>query len=312
MKKVGLIRIDKMGDLINTIPIDQSDSFQNTKVVWAIAEGLKPFVDLSEPARNITEIPNKNWREGLSALRLWLRQEKPETVVLFYGPWWASLAMWLEKIPLRIGRKSQWHSFLFLNKSLRQSRSQSEKHEADYNLELVQKTLGGNTSKAPFLKLTAPVYRHLLEKYHLESKKYFVVHPGMAGSAVNWPQEKYIEVIQELLKQAPVAITGTPVDDSSLTEIKKRFEKNPQVRWMQNQLDLPSLIYILSQSRAVLAPSTGVAHLAASLSVKTVTLFPNNQAQSPTRWSPRGSHVQVLDLESTNPDLVVQECLKNP
>lgn len=312
MKKVGLIRIDKMGDLINTIPIDQCDTFKGAQVSWAIAQGLKPFVDLAEPPRQVAEIPSKHWRPGLRALRQWLRKEKPETAVLFYGPWWASLALWLEKIPVRAGRRSQWHSFLFLNRTLRQSRSRSEMHEADYNLELVQKTLGGSGKPAPTLKLTAPLLPHLLEKYHLEPKKYFVVHPGMAGSAVNWPQEKYISVIRELLKHGTVSITGTAMDDESLTEIRKEFEKHPQVRWLQNQLDLPSLIYILAKSRSVLAPSTGVAHLAASLSVNTVSLFPNNRAQSPIRWSPRGDQVRVLDLESTRPENVVQECLRNP
>lgn len=312
MTKIGLIRIDKMGDLINTIPIDQADTFKDTEVSWAIAQGLKPFVELAEPKRNLTEIPNKNWWEGLTALRKWIRDQKLTSALVFYGPWWVSLALWLEKVPTRIGRKSQWHSFLFLNKTLRQSRSQSKMHEADYNLELVQKTLGGQTVTAPILKLKAPVHRHLLEKYRLESKNYFVVHPGMAGSAVNWPQEKYIETIRSLLKHGIVSITGTQIDDESLTEIRKEFEKDQNVRWLQNQLDLPSLIYILSQSRAVLAPSTGVAHLAASLSVNTVSLFPNNQAQSPMRWSPRGDRVRVLDLETTSSDSVVQECLRNP
>ncbi len=308
---IGLIRIDKMGDLINTIPLDQSEILKQSPIVWAISAGLKPFVDLAQPPRNLTEIPTKNWRQGLKALRDWIRSNQLQTAVIFYGPWWVGLALWLEKVPVRIGRQSQWHSFLFLNKSYRQSRSQSKMHEADYNLELIQKTLGGTQESAPVLKLTAPPLRHLLEKYQLQSKNYFVVHPGMAGSAVNWPQEKYIETIQELLKQALVVITGTPIDDPSLTEVRKEFEKHPQVRWLQNQLDLPSLIYVLSQARAVIAPSTGVAHLAASLSVRTLTLFPNNQAHSATRWGPRGSRVQIFDLEQTEPTALVQECLKN-
>lgn len=310
--RLGLIRIDKMGDLINTLPIDQAEALHGHEVFWAINQGLKPFVDLSQPPRHVTEIPTEDGWQGFSELRAWIRAHKIEAAVVFYAPWWVSMALFLERVPVRMGRKSQWHSFLFLNKTFRQSRSLSEKHEADYNLELVRKTLGGAEERTPILRLQAPPARHLLEKYSLQGKNFFVVHPGMAGSALNWPQSKYIQVIRELLKTATVVITGTPIDDPSLTEVRQEFEKHRDVRWLQNKLDLPSLIYILSQARAVVAPSTGVAHLAGSLGVPVITLFPNNTKQSPVRWAPRGDKIQIFDLDQTTPETVVRECLRNP
>lgn len=301
---VGLIRIDKIGDLISTLPVDQVSAFKNKKVVWAINQGLIDVVKHASPAREGSEI------ENLSDFKKWIRANQITTAIVFFAPWWVYFGLWWERVPVRIGRRSKWYSFLFLNKGLRQSRSQSAKHEADYNLDLVTWGLGGSETQAPVLKLTPPLQRHLLEKHGLQSQEFFVVHPGMAGSAVNWGQQNYISAIRKLIEKGTVVITGTQADSESLTEIANEFKNHPRVRWLQGALNLPSLFYILSQARCVLVPSTGVAHLAASLNVKVIGLYPNNTLQSPTRWAARGDKVVILDIEKAGVGSVVEECLR--
>lgn len=301
---VGLIRIDKIGDLISTLPVDQVSAFKNKKVVWAINQGLSDVTKHANPPREGFEIKN------LSDFKKWIRVHKIKTAIVFFAPWWVYFGLWWERVPVRIGRRSKWYSFLFLNKGLRQSRSQSVKHEADYNLDLVTWGLGGSETQAPVLKLNPPLQRHLLEKHGLQSQEFFVVHPGMAGSAVNWGQQNYIAAIRKLSEKGIVVVTGTQADTENLNEIALEFKNHSRVRWLQGALNLPSLLYILSQARSVLVPSTGVAHLAASLNAKVVGLYPNNTLQSPIRWAARGEKVVILNLENAAVDAVVEECLR--
>ncbi|WP_374032053.1 glycosyltransferase family 9 protein [Bdellovibrio bacteriovorus] len=127
-----------------------------------------------------------------------MREYRPDVAVSLQAPWWVSYALWVEGVPVRAGVRSQWHSFLFLNKGLRQRRSLAVQHEADYNLDVLKHALNiSENVKTPVLKLTAPENPALLSKYHLTTQNYVVVHPGMAGSALNWPIGNYIELIKK-------------------------------------------------------------------------------------------------------------------
>jgi heptosyltransferase I len=293
-KKAVFIRLDKIGDLISTLPVDQLQglhtSAQTYDIQWVISSGLGWIAKQAKPERKFLELSLKKeeWKKSYQQLLEFLKKEKPDAAVIFYAPWWASLACWQAGVPLRVGRKSQWHSFLFLNQGLRQSRTEATQHEADYNRELVEFAFGLTPTTTPFFQLQAEDSTRLLEKWNLQKKNYFVVHPGMFGSALNWPQKKYNELISELTKTSQVIITGTQNDERFLTEIKTAWSNHSQVRIAQDQLTMQELLSILKMAKGVIAPSTGVLHLAASLGVHAVGIYSPVQVHHPKRWGPRG------------------------
>jgi ADP-heptose:LPS heptosyltransferase len=128
----------------------------------------------------------------------------------------------------------------------------------------------------------------------------------MSGSALNWPQEKYGALIAEYVKNSVVVITGTKADMAHLTEIEKKWKLHPQVRWLVDQLTTGNLLAVLSHARKVVAPSTGVVHLAASLGVETVGIYSPARVQSAIRWSPRGDKARAVSppggVVDTQPD----------
>ena len=287
--KVLLVRLDKIGDLVSSLPIDELSIFQTHTLHWAIAKGLGPIVSAATPSRKFTEIQSQF---ELTAL---IQQFQPDVAITFFAPWWAGWELFKARVPLRVGRASQWHSFLFFNQRLRQKRSLSEKHEVEYNRELVE--FGLNTKcdqPTPILKLHAETNRHLLEKFDLQSDRYFVVHPGMAGSALNWPTEKYNQLISKLIESRTVVVTGTAADEPFIAPIRSQWQENPKVRFLQNKLNMSELLSILKTSAGVVAPSTGVLHLASSLEVNAVGIYSPILAHHPKRWGPRGSGKYIL------------------
>ncbi|MFN7729336.1 MAG: glycosyltransferase family 9 protein [Bdellovibrio sp.] len=295
--KIVLIRLDKIGDLVATLPVDQIPELQNHTIKWVIAEGLGFLAKNANPPRDLTEICLQDRQKGQNQLAAFLKAEKPDLAIVFYGPWWVSKTLWSEGVARRFGRRSQWHSYVFLNEGLRQSRSASEKHESTYNLELVLKALNAPQAPdrlAPTLELSTKPLRHLFERFGFTNGHYYVVHPGMAGSALNWPSSRYIELIEELKLEKEVLLTGTSMDEPYLAPLKSHFSGDARVQSLQAQLTLEELLFVLKFSAGVVAPSTGVVHLAASLGVKTVGLYSPVQAHHPQRWGPRGPHVHVL------------------
>lgn len=302
VKKVLLIRLDKIGDLICTLPVDQLLDSKQYDVTWIVQKGLGGVVDLGEEKRTYIELDKADVKTSLETLNKLIQQIKPDVAVSFQAPWWVNYSLWKNRIPLRAGVLSQWHSFLFLNKGLRQKRSLAEQHEFDYNKDLVLNTfLLSDSRRFHFFHMARPVVEDIekvLNKTRLSEKTYQVIHPGMMGSALNWPEEKYIEYIDEqLAKNETIAITGTTTDEPYLQKLKSKFanpaQPNPNVRWLQSKLNLAELVIVLSKAKKVVAPSTGVAHLAASLSVETHVVFSPVQVHQPKRWAPRGPNVQI-------------------
>lgn len=294
-KKVLLIRLDKIGDLICTMCVDQVSFLKDHDVHWAIAKGLAFVPEHASPKRSFLELDKNNWKESLKKLRQFLKEYRPDIAVSFQAPWWVSYALWAENISVRAGVKSQWHSFLFFNRGLRQKRSLATQHESEYNMDLLRHALGISApTDVPTLLLESQGDEEVLSKHHLTKNDYVVVHPGMAGSALNWPITSYIELITKILPIHPVVLTGTPADEPWLTEIKSHFKGQKNFINLQNELKPSGLFSVLKNAKAVVVPSTGVAHMAASLGTKVLGLYSPLRVQHPRRWAARGKDVTIF------------------
>ena len=317
-----------MGDLVVSLPADEHPALLGRKRHWFITKGLGFLPEQALPKRSYTE-----FKRGFTPFRAWsmfrwFRQNSPEVAIFLHAPWWATMCAWLARVPIRMGRLSQWHSFLFLNHGVRQSRSVSDRHESDYNFDLIEHgfsklgvkpTHDLNKVKRNYLKLAAPNPIGTVQSKGLRGRGYRVVHPGMGGSAMNWPSEYFVELIQKLAQEMEVVVTGTKADAKFLAPIRQNVT-HPRVRWMVDELSARELLDILSQAHSVVAPSTGVLHLAASLGTPVLGIYSPRQVEHPKRWGPKGprthfvvpsidgkSEVNPEVMKSISPRLVMQD-----
>ena len=330
VNNIWLIRMDKIGDLVLTLPVDEfilptpKQPGPSADCLWIINKQNSFIFDHRDGNRNAFPIENftyskLNFTQRVSKfLSVWsqLRNKKsenpPQIAVVFHAPWWISLILFLLRIPIRIGRYSQWHSWLFFNKGLRQKRSLSEKSEFEYSKELLYlakseirlKEENANSAKTnsdfntftPFLSFYIPKDDQslkLFEKFGVTEKKYYLLHPGMAGSARNWPSEHYKSLVKKLIKTHIVVITGTSQDTHYLKSLEE-LATEQNVRWTVGKLSPFELLTLLKFSLGVIAPSTGVAHLAAAVNENVIAIYPPVLSQSKTRWGARGKGVTCL------------------
>lgn len=294
-KKTVLIRLDKIGDLICTLPTDQVLDQSVYDVTWVVQKGMGRIIDFGEKKRRYIELDKSDAKGSRQIFADLLKQNNFDYAVSFQCPWWINYELFKHRIRKRIGVLSQWHSFLFLNDGIRQKRSKAIKHEFEYNLELVEKITGPLhlDTKNILFKFRKPVSVATLEKFSLKPN-YIVVHPGMMGSALNWPQLKYIEYIHKQINQGhTIVVTGTDADEPYLDQIKNIFLNHPQVKWLQSKLNFGELLEILNYAEKIIAPSTGVAHIAASLDKEVHAIFSPIRVHHPIRWAPRGENVKI-------------------
>lgn len=295
-KKIVLIRLDKIGDLICSLPVDQVIDSNEYDVTWIVQKGMGQVVDLGARKRKYFELDKNDPKASAKQLAKILKEIKAEVAISFQAPWWVNFELFKAGIPIRSGVRSQWHSFLFLNLGVRQKRSMAVKHELEYNLELVLTALNLKQSREfLFFEIEKPKETNTLEKHGLKPQEYIVVHPGMMGSALNWKQSQYISYIhQQLLRNKKIVITGTLSDETYLTEIKEKYENHSKVLILQSKLNMKELIQVLANAEFVVAPSTGVAHLAASVGARVLAIFSPIRVHHPRRWAPRGPRVEIF------------------
>lgn len=311
--KVALLSFSKIADLISALPCDEIFRSHHVDFQWLISDSVSYLCEQAEPKRKChTFSLTQKWlsfKKLLSAFKT----EEYQAVLILHAPLWAYLAAFLARVPVRMGRYSKPLSFLFLSHELRQSREQGEKHEAEYNWELAQfaaevlklNSTASKDLKLPYFYLDVAPNRHLFEKFGLRSNKFIVIHPGMAGSARNWPEENYIQLIENLIQNGQrVAITGTKSDKKCLQKIKDKFEFHPQIIWLVEQIKVSELLTTLKAAKSVVAPSTGVLHLAAATGTKTIGLFSPVITHSQTLWGARSENSLNLQPEVDCPETV--------
>lgn len=305
-KQALFIRLDRMGDLVLTLPCDQLVS-DTHNVHWITPKGLDFVVENVTPKKSFQTL-SRDWSwQQFKELRKIIKEINPDISVCFHVPWWINFTLWFCGVKTRGGVLSQWHSYLFLNKGLRQKRSQCEYHEMEYNYLLVEHCfdLKINREKWKPVELNEPAQTSLPVD---EELKYFVVHPGMGGSALNWPTQQYVELINELTEKATVVVTGTQSDEHYLTPIKKQLNGNSKVVWLDKQLKGSQLLKLLKHSIATIAPSTGVIHLSASLGVASLGIYSPIKVHQAKRWGPKGRSVETYTPQVSCPAHF--ECLK--
>lgn len=294
--KILVLRTDNLGDLILTLPALRH--LRQTLPQAEISVVIKaPFHKLFQTYLGSLDIKMFRVEEP------WDRQEWSACLAL-YCNFKEAFRVLRSGAKLRVGTYSQIWSFFLLNKGLRQKRSLAEKSEALYTLELAELLtqvfkVSAKADSSPVLLPAEPDALNVAEE-KLESlgvkkgESFFVLHPGMAGSALNLEASHYLEVIEKLSAKSTVLISVGPGSQdqvlwSELSEKRKDLKK-------LEGLDLSSLKEVFRKSRTVIAPSTGPLHLAAAVGVPTVGLYSPIKSHHPIRWAPWGGAVRMKIL----------------
>lgn len=286
--KVLVIRTDRIGDLILSIPVLRiMKAYDRNLKVGLIASsyagellGSHPDIDnlylLKPDYSNFKEILKEVEKESYSHSVTLHVDKKASWIPLF------------AKIPVRIGPYSKISSFIKFNMGVFQHRSRSEQNEAQYNLDLLKK-LGFDytTYSTDIIRPTLELDRSPLEGINTP---YIVIHPGMGGSALNIPEKTYLSIFEALNKKIPAYMTFGPGDERTYSFFKVNLPENR----LLSSLKLSDLCRLYANASLFIGPSTGPMHIASALGTKVFAIFSPIQVQSATRWGPWGSTDSVI------------------
>ena len=129
-------------------------------------------------------------------------------------------------------------------------------------------------------------------------RDFIAIHPFSGSVGKNWPLPNF----QQLAASLPL-----PVEWAATADAQHRFQSLQQVaEW-------------LSSARLYIGNDSGITHLAAAVGTPVIALFRAPQSgiemqqqlgSNPAVWAPRGPHVTVVDMNTTDPHHLAHLCVR--
>lgn len=333
--RVLINRSDAIGDSILTSPMAKiiKEKYPEAKITFLLA-GKSADVFKSHPYVDDIKIYHRSGR-FYSKIREILRifsEVKPTHYFYVGGGYLPNFVAWLTMVSFRGGLKSRWHTYLFLNKGVRQKRSMVTMHEMEYNLNLlspldINYNFKDRVHYSPEISLSQDEeekffnsFKKDLVKEGIEpDRRMIFIHPGMTGHTLNWQSRNYARLILKFEQKFPdkflYVISHTPSDHVFLQGLKEILDRREneflkkRVYFFNGQTEgLRHYMGVLSRASLFVGPSTGTTHIAAALGVPVVSIYSPIKVQSALRWGPLSKNKEKIKV--LVPDVICGEVKK--
>ncbi|MBL7715400.1 MAG: glycosyltransferase family 9 protein [Bdellovibrionales bacterium] len=308
-----VIRCDRLGDVLLSTPVFSAikQNFKGARLTVMVQDFVAPVIRGLPEVDEVLIYEPKGRHAGIRGFfRLLgeLRARHFRMGILLQSQFRLAAAVFGAGIRYRVGPLSKIYSFFFYNRGLRQRRSRVEMHEADYNLQLLRRigvrvvARAQETRAAVAPEKVVAARSWLWEQGWDPSSPLIAIHPGMGGSALNWPELHYAELAKALVQEGKTVVLSAGAAEYGLVDriadlilkpdssVSAGNERGPGklliYRGGENGRNLEDLGALYTHAAVVVAPSTGPLHLAVSLGRPVVTFYPPIRVQSAIRWGP--------------------------
>jgi heptosyltransferase-2 len=297
LKKILLVRTDRLGDVILSTPAATAlkKHFADAHVTFLVRRYTAEITRCHPHVDETLEIDGDEIAGKTRRLVQALRKRKFDAAVMLFPRPHLAWAVWWSSIPQRIGTGYRWYSFLF-NYRVFEHRKTAARHEAEYNLRLLQ-PLGIDAAEVEFHFALSQARR---EQINLRlnalgiKEKPVILHPGSGGSSRDWPPEYFAHLADHLHHElgAQVVLTGAPGEEALMASVCQQSTTKPLS--LCGDLTITELAVLLQRAAVFVSNSTGPLHLAVMVGAPVVAFYPPIRACRPERWGPYGRRHEVL------------------
>lgn len=272
------------------------------RAAWTPLFAAEPDIDAVLPYHG-------KWRRFFPTLRR-LRKAAPDLALILHGndPDILPLAyMAGSRIILRIPTNGTRYSWLLSNADRVADRETMPGwHYIDNRLRILDSLGIAAARRSPVVHVTAEAQQRVKNwiRDTLGDARYWVLHPWAADAYKTWPAPQVSEFIAAARARWPeliVVLTGSAHDRAMAARLAGN---RTGVVVAAGDFDIAGTAALLAGARAVVAPDTGLLHLAAALDVPTVGLF------APTSVSLIGQRAENAPARSLQQPLTCTPCLE--
>ena len=319
-ERILVIRNDKIGDFMLAWPSFAllKSQYPQAEITALVPQYTAPLAEQCEWIDNILIDEKKTgFLSDVINLSKNIRQRNYDASISLFSESRTSLALWLAGVKSRIGPATKIAQ-LFINRRLRQKRSQSAKPEYEYNLDLIKYFIHLNndmpaaTPPPPYLQFDSSeiiALRESLIKSHNipDASRVVIIHPGTGGSAINLTIEQYAGLIKQLSSLGNIffIITAGPGEIVRARDLSKKIQ-DIEHTLHESKTGIIDFCKLINTADLYISGSTGPLHIAGALNVPTVAFYPSKKSASPVRWQTLNTHdrrLAIIDTSQADEDI---------
>lgn len=317
-KRILLVRTDRIGDVALSTPVIKALRTNNPQ--GYIAMMVSPYAkEILEGNPHLDEIiiydkdgKHKSLNRSVKFSRN-LKKKKFDLAIILHPTNRAHLVTFFAGIPIRIGYNRKLGALL--TKRIRHSKQFGEKHEVEYNLDLL-KNLGIEAKdKKPYIPLRRESEEWAQAIFRQEGispkDKILAIHPGASCPSKVWPADRFARVAEILAEKYAlrIVLVAGPKDLRKAEEVLRHI-KYPVIN-LAGRTSISQLASVLKRCSLFISNDSGPVHIASAVGTPVISIFGRNQkGLSPKRWGPVGERDRVLHKEVGCIECLAHNCIK--
>ncbi|MDD5496285.1 MAG: lipopolysaccharide heptosyltransferase II [Candidatus Omnitrophica bacterium] len=304
-KKILLIRLDKMGDIILSTPAIKAmrNAYPNSHIAF-MAQPYVHDILKGNPYLDEVILYDKKERERgfFRNLRfvLKLRKKKFDLAVAFHPSNRTHMITFFAGIPERIGYDKKMG--YLLTRRIPHTKQFGLKHEIDNVLDLLRYMGVEAKEKELYVSVGEHNERHAEHIFRDNGigKDDIIValNPGASCLSKKWPWENFVKVADGLADRlaARIVIVASAEDKPIGNKIAEALKARPID--LSGATTVGDLASILRRSSLLISNDSGPVHMASALGTPTIVIFGrSNRGLAPARWGPTGKRSKILQKD---------------
>ena len=298
INKILVIRVDGIGDLLNSTPaIALLRKDYPSAEITVLVRPLNAPVLIGNPDVDRILIFDRNGKHSgiLARLQFYreLRRERFQLAVAMQTAMWPHLVAFLSGATYRLGRyQKRFRSTL--THAWRGKYRKGETHEVDRNLELVRLICAGEGKRKLIFELSPDEIAAAEAQFASLGigKDAFLIgiHPGGSSFDKRWPEKQYAELADRFARHynATILLLRGPEEAALVQNIQMAMQSDAITYAPETIRELGAM---LSCCDLVVCNDSGPMHLAAALNVPSVAIFgPTDHVA----WHPLSENASIV------------------
>lgn len=316
-KRILIARTDRLGDVILSTPVIKNirKTYPSSHIAFLCRPYTKEVLE-GNPHLNQVIIYDKYGRQkkflSTLAFAFRLRKKRFDLAIILHPTNRAHILTFFAGIPQRVGWDKKM-GFLLTDK-LTHKKSQGQKHEIEYNFDLLKYLNIPVKNKELYFPLKEKSLEKIItilkEKNIKKKDKLIVIHPSASCPSKRWPQENFIKLIKKFKKKEGIKIAAISAPDQ--IQFVQQIIKEKEIINLCGKLSISEVAALLKKASLFISCDSGPVHIAAALNTPVISIFGRNQPSlSPKRWAPSSKNSHFLHKNTDCDPCLAHNCQKN-
>ncbi len=317
-KRILIVRTDRIGDVVLSTPVIKAlrAAYPKSYISMMVSPYAKDIVDgnpyLDEIIIYDKDVKHKSWWDSIRFASN-LKKKKFDLAIILHPTNRAHLITFFAGVQRRIGYDRKL-GFLLTDK-IKHTKQLGQKHELEYNLDLVRQLGIEPRNKDLFMPIKEDSEKWVNELFIKEGIKntdrLLAIHPGASCLSKIWPNERFAVVADRLIEKYGFKVLV--VADSrhvNLVQNVIKHMRHPAIN-LAGETSVSQLASLLKRCQLFISNDSGPMHIASAVGTAVISIFGRNQrGLSPQRWGPVGKKDKILHKEVGCIECLAHNCVR--